>query len=219
MSEPEPPSRVESESPSEVVAGAVERLERLGQVRSVNVGAVRQVEHQGRTAATGIWKYPVAGRVAVRGVNLDGDDQGDRRHHGGPDKAVYAYATEDYAWWANELGHDLEPGTFGENLTLDGVDLTSSVVGERWLVGTAVLEVCQPRTPCWKLGLRMADDRFPARFMAAARPGAYLRIAREGEVGAGDEVLSFQRPEHGETIGVVARERQARSATSSSGRL
>jgi MOSC domain-containing protein YiiM len=176
------------------------------------VGAVRLVKHRGQEATTGIWKEPVAGPVAVRGVNLKGDDQADRRFHGGPDKAVYAYALEDYAWWADELGHALAPGTFGENLTVEGIDLTAAVVGERWLVGTAVLEVRQPRTPCWKLGLRMGDDRFPARFAAAGRPGAYLRIAREGEVGAGDEVLRFYRPDHGPTIGQVAQQR-SRSRT------
>ena len=179
-------------------------------MRSVNVGAVRRVRHRGRDATTGIWKTPVAGRVAVRGVTLEGDDQANRRLHGGADKAVYAYASEDYAWWAGELGHDLAPGTFGENLTVEGVDLTAAVVGERWLVGTCVLEVCQPRTPCWKLGLRMGDDRFPERFAAAGRPGAYLRIAREGEVGAGDEVTRFYIPEEGPTIGDLAQARAQR---------
>lgn len=179
----------------------------IGGLRSVNVSTARRVEHRGREATTGIWKRPVAGRVAVRGVNLEGDEQADRRVHGGADKAVYAYASEDYAWWAGELGRKLAPGTFGENLTLEGVDLGAAVVGERWLVGTAVLEVCQPRTPCWKLGLRMGDEAFPARFTAAQRPGAYLRIAREGELGAGDEVVRFHRPYHGITIAFVARAR------------
>ena len=94
-----------------------------GRVVSVNVGRPRVVEWHGRAVETGIWKAPVTGRVAVRGVNLDGDDQADRRVHGGPDKAVYAYALEDYDWWAERLGRDLEPGTFGENLTVEGVDL------------------------------------------------------------------------------------------------
>ncbi len=182
----------------------------VGVVRSVNVGVVRQIEHRGRSARTGIWKHPVVGRVAVRGVNLDGDDQADRRLHGGRDKAVYAYAAEDYAWWAGELGHELEPGTFGENLTIEGGDLRAALVDERWLVGTAVLEVSQPRTPCWKLGLRMGDERFPARFTAAGRPGAYLRIVREGEVGAGDEVVSFHHPDHGVTLAQVAEDRGRR---------
>ncbi|HWH35944.1 MAG TPA: MOSC domain-containing protein [Acidimicrobiales bacterium] len=182
-------------------------VETIGTVRSVNVGRPRTVEHRGRPATTGIWKEPVPGPVVVEGVNLAGDDQADRRVHGGPDKAVYAYAGEDYAYWSAELGRALAPGTFGENLTLAGVDLTGAVVGDRWLVGTAVLEVCQPRTPCWKLGLRMGNDKFPARFNQAGRPGAYLRIARPGEVSPGDEVVHFHRPEHGITVGQVARAR------------
>src|SRR4051794_16466748 len=112
-----------------------------GAVESVNVGAVQSVEVDGRSVLTAIWKSPVDGRVALRGVNLAGDDQGDRTVHGGPDKAVYAYAREDYDWWASELGRSLEPGTFGENLTVAGLDLNASVIGERWEVGTALLEV------------------------------------------------------------------------------
>jgi MOSC domain-containing protein YiiM len=155
---------------------------------SVNVGGVRTVEWYGRAVTTGIWKAPVAGRVAVRGVNLDGDDQADRRVHGGPDKAVYAYAVEDYAWWSEQLGHELGPATFGENLTVEGVDLGALVIGTRWRVGTTELEVAQPRIPCYKLGLRMGDADFVDRFGDAARFGAYFRIVREGDVGAGDEV-------------------------------
>ncbi len=194
---------------NEPSGSALDDMRVIGEVRSVNVGAIRRVEHRGREVTTGIWKEPVAGPVAVRGVNLEGDDQADRRFHGGPDKAVYAYAVEDYAWWEAELGRALAPGTLGENLTVEGIDLAAAVVDERWLVGTAVLEVCQPRTPCWKLGLRMGDDGFPARFSAAGRPGAYLRISREGEVGAGDEVIRFHIPDRGLTIGEVARTRRS----------
>lgn len=152
---------------------------------------------------TAIWKGPVVGRVAVRGVNLVGDEQADRESHGGPDKAVYAYAVEDYGWWSEELGDDIGPGTFGENLTLAGVDVTGAIVGERWDIGSSVFEVCQPRTPCGKLGVRMGDPRFPRRFAAAGRPGAYLRIHAEGDVGPGDEVRITHRPAHGLTVGGV----------------
>jgi MOSC domain-containing protein YiiM len=160
----------------------------MARVVSVNVGGIRTVDWSGRSVTTGIWKTPVAGRIAVRGVNLAGDDQADRRVHGGPDKAVYAYAVEDYSWWTSELGRDLAPGTFGENLTVGGVDLGASVIGARWRVGSTELEVSQPRQPCFKLGLRMGDAAFVDAFGAAARFGAYLRIRREGEVGAGDEI-------------------------------
>ncbi|MET0490631.1 MAG: MOSC domain-containing protein [Acidimicrobiales bacterium] len=172
----------------------------VASVVSVNVGEQRDVEWFGRTVRTAIWKEPVAGRIAVRGVNLAGDDQADRRVHGGPDKAVYAYALEDYGWWCDELGEVVGPGTFGENLTTEGLDLSAAVVGERWRVGTTVLEVAQPRQPCAKLGMRMGDPAFRERFDEAGRPGAYLRIVEEGDVGAGDPVEVIHRPEHGLTI-------------------
>ena len=133
-----------------------------GRLLAVNVGAPREIEWLGRRETTSIWKSPVDGRVAVRGVNVAGDDQADREVHGGPDKAVYAYAREDTAWWERELGRELEHGNFGENLTVSGVDVTGAVVGELWEVGSAVLEVAQPRIPCWKLGARMEDASFPS---------------------------------------------------------
>jgi MOSC domain-containing protein YiiM len=176
-----------------------------GKLLAVNVGSPRAIEWLGRREATSIWKSPVDGRVPVRGVNVAGDDQADREVHGGPDKAVYAYAREDLDWWERELGRELEDGNFGENLTVSGVDVTGAVVGTRWQVGSAVLEVAQPRIPCWKLGARMEDSSFPVHFAAAGRPGAYLRIVEEGEIGAGDEVRVGAKPEHGLTVGDVAR--------------
>jgi MOSC domain-containing protein YiiM len=176
-----------------------------GVVVSVNVGRARAVERDGQPATTAIWKSPVAGRVAAQGVNLDGDEQADREVHGGYDKAVYAYAIEDTRRWEAELGRSIGPGGFGENLTVEGLDLIASVIGERWIAGTAVLEVSQPRLPCWKLGVRMADPRFPQRFTRAGRPGTYLRIIEPGDVGAGDDVQVTSRPDHGVTIGDVWR--------------
>jgi MOSC domain-containing protein YiiM len=176
-----------------------------GHLRSVNVGRVRTIEFRDGSDRTAIWKSPVAGRVAVRGVNVDGDEQADRTVHGGPDKAVYAYSAEDLAWWTGQLGHPVEPGTFGENLTTAGLDLAAAVVGQTWAVGTTVLEIAQPRIPCYKLGIRMGDPGFPRRFAAAARPGAYLRIVSEGEIGAGDSIELVETPDHGVTIGMVER--------------
>jgi MOSC domain-containing protein YiiM len=176
-----------------------------GKLLSVNVGSPREIEWLGRREATSIWKSPVDGRVPVRGVNVAGDDQADREVHGGPDKAVYAYAREDLDWWEREIGRELELGNFGENLTVSGMDVTGAVVGERWQVGSTVLEVAQPRIPCWKLGARMEDASFPVHFAAAGRPGAYLRIVEEGEIGAGDEVRIGAKPGHGVTVGDVAR--------------
>jgi MOSC domain-containing protein YiiM len=189
-----------SESRTRVVGDTVVE----GRLLSVNVGTVRQIELAGQARTTAIWKLPVSGRVAVRGVNLAGDDQADRRVHGGPDKAVYAYAREDYAWWERQLGRRLDPGTFGENLTTEGIDLTDALIGERWRVGSVVLRVTSPRVPCWKLGVRMGDPGFPRRFAAAGRPGAYLAIVEEGQVGAGDRIQVIHRPGHGVTVGLVA---------------
>src|SRR5919205_1072755 len=123
----------------------------VARVISVNVGTPREVDTGRRIVRTAIWKHPVEGRVPVRGVNLAGDDQADRSVHGGPDKAVYAYAAEDTEWWERELGRQLGPGTFGENLTVRGLDVTGALIGERWRIGTALLEVTAPRIPCWKL--------------------------------------------------------------------
>jgi MOSC domain-containing protein YiiM len=176
-----------------------------GVVVSVNVGTPREVPWRGRTVRTAIWKHPVPGRVKVRGVNVDGDDQGDREVHGGVDKALYCYAAEDYRWWEAELGQELAPGTFGDNLTVRGIDVSGAEVGERWRVGGTLLEVAQPRIPCFKLGIRMGSQRFPRRFAAARRPGAYLRILAEGEVAAGDPVEVVHRPGHGLTVAEVSR--------------
>ena len=174
-----------------------------GRLLSVQVGRPRVVPRGDGVASTAIWKDPVESRVAVRGVNLDGDDQADRTVHGGPDKAVYAYASEDTAWWEETLRAQLGPGAFGENLWLEGVEVTDAVIGERWAVGSTLLEVCQPRFPCFKLGLRFGNPRMVKAFAVVRRPGAYLRILEEGELGSGDAVEVVHRPEHGITIALV----------------
>jgi MOSC domain-containing protein YiiM len=176
-----------------------------GSVVSVTVARPSEIEWLGRTATTSIWKEPVTGPVSVTKVNLAGDEQADLRFHGGADKAVYAYAREDYDWWAGELGGPLADATFGENLTVAAINVTGAVVGERWAVGSALLQVTGPRTPCWKLGARMEDVEFPVYFAAAGRPGAYLRVLDEGDLEAGSEVAVVQKPSHGLTVGEVAR--------------
>jgi MOSC domain-containing protein YiiM len=160
----------------------------VGRLLSVNVGRPKAVDTGNRVVETAIWKAPVEGRVRVRGVNLDGDQQADLTVHGGPDKAVYAYAIEETRLWQGELGRELGAGAFGENLTTAGIDVSGALLGERWRVGTTLLEVVQPRLPCFKLGLKMGDPRFVKRFGQASRPGAYLRIVEEGELGAGDAI-------------------------------
>jgi MOSC domain-containing protein YiiM len=177
----------------------------MAQVASVNVGRPRTVVWRGREVTTAIWKTPVAGRVPVRGVNVAGDDQADRRVHGGPDKSLYAYGLDDYRWWEATLGRPVGPGAFGDNLTVAGLDPSAALIGERWAVGSTVLEVTAPRIPCFKLGIRMGDDSFPRRFAAALRPGAYLAIVQEGEIGAGDPIEVVHRPGHQVADRTVAR--------------
>jgi MOSC domain-containing protein YiiM len=177
----------------------------IGRVVALSVGEPRTVSWHGRDVTSAIWKQPVTDRRLLRGVNLDGDDQADRRVHGGPTKAVYAYSDEDYAWWATQLGFTLGPGTFGDNLTVTGLDLAERLVGERWGIGSAVVRVTEPRIPCFKLGMRMGDVGFVERFADAARPGSYLAIDAEGEVGADDPIELLHRPDHRITIGTVER--------------
>lgn len=173
-------------------------------VRSVNIGQVRELMLRGKPQPTGIFKEPVTGRVMLSNHGVEGDIQADRSAHGGPLKAVYSYSAEDYEWWAGELGIPMPPAIFGENLTLQGVSTTDALVGERWAIGGAVLEVTQPREPCWKLGQKMGDPEFPRRFREAGRAGAYLSIVQEGDVGAGDAVVVVNRPSHPISIGMLA---------------
>lgn len=173
-------------------------------IRSVNVGRPqpREFAEIGRTA---IDKRPVPGRVRARTLGLDGDQVADTRHHGGVDQAVYAFAREDLDRWMEQLGAPIPDGGFGENLTTSGYDVNAAEVGERWRVGDAVLEVASIRTPCndfkgW-MGLNGYDNTgWVKRFAADARPGPYLRVVVEGELGAGDEVEVVHRPGHGVTV-------------------
>jgi len=175
-----------------------------GIVVAVSVSPVRTVEDRGALIATGIFKTPVTGSVPLRGVNLDGDDQADRDNHGGPIRAAYAYAEEDYAWWERTLDRTLQPGKFGENFTLRGIDVSGALIGERWRLGTAVVQVTSPRVPCYKLALTMDDPKFVRTFARALRPGAYLSIVEEGRVGSGDAAEVLSRPEHRLTVAEMA---------------
>jgi len=176
-----------------------------GRVLSVNVGTVREFEYNGRTARSAIWKTPAVGRTAARGVNLAGDEQADRGAHGGPDKALYAYSIEDARWFEKEIGRALTNGEFGENLTTEGIDVNDALIGEHWEIGTTVLEVSEPRVPCWRLGVRMNDNLFVRRFTEALRPGSYLRIIVEGDVGTGDEIRLVEKPKTDLTVRDVFR--------------
>lgn len=158
-------------------------------VVSINVGKIRKIEWRGRVVCTGIWKTPVGAEpVVVRSTHVEGDEQADPTVHGGPDKAVYAYAAEDYRYWTEAEGVAAGPGLFGENLTTVGLDLRVAQAGERWHIGTALFEVTQPRLPCFKLGIRLADPAFPRRFQAVGRFGTYLRVLENGTIRVGDRI-------------------------------
>ena len=154
---------------------------------------------------SGIDKRPVEGRVPVYQPGLENDVQMDRRNHGGEGQAVYAYGQEDAEWWAAELDRDLPPGRFGENLRTSGVDLTGALIGERWRIGTALLEVTAPRIPCATLEQFWDVPQMVKRFTARGATGAYLRVLETGDVGAGDDVEVAFRPDHGITIGSAFR--------------
>ena len=173
--------------------------------RVLTVNVVHQV-FRGPIRETAIDKRPVAGPVDVGRSGLAGDVQCDTRYHGGPDKAVYAYAAEDAAWWAGELQREIPPGLFGENLTTVGLDVTGAVIGERWLVGDdgVLFEVRMPRTPCANLSARMDIARFHRRFAASGRTGALLSVLTPGRIAAGDIVRIERRPDHGVTVGDLA---------------
>lgn len=153
-----------------------------------------------RPNRSGIDKKPVAGRVAVHPLGLDGDVQVNRKHHGGEGQAVYAYAQADADWWAAELDRELPPGRFGENLRTTGLDLRNAVIGEQWQAGTARFEVTAWRTPCANFARFWGVPDLVKRFAAHGATGAYLRVLETGDVGAGDTVEVLSRPDHGITV-------------------
>lgn len=170
------------------------------QLLSVNVGQPTALQVGQHTTVTGIRKHPVPGRVRVTAQGLDGDHVLNRKHHGGPDQAVYVYTREDYDHWREALGRTLEPGTFGENLLISGLESAGVRIGERFRVGEVLLEVTAPRIPCGTLGARMEDAGFVKRFARARRPGFYTRVLAGGEVGRRDEVTRIPAPEGAPTI-------------------
>lgn len=162
-------------------------------VVSVNVSTPKTVEHEGRMVSTGIYNEPVTGRIMVHKLNLDGDGQADLSVHGGVYKAVYAYDLNSYRYWRRELGrNELANGHFGENLTVEGMPDDQIHIGDAFRVGSAMLEVTQPRTPCFKLEMKMGLPGFSRQFLISGRLGFYLRILEEGEVGAGDPIERVQ---------------------------
>ena len=168
---------------------------------SLNVSLPRDVIWKGRTVTTGIFKEPVAGSVRLRKLNLDGDRQADLSVHGGPDKAVYAYPSEHYAYWRGELVRpELTWGMFGENFTADGLLEKETNIGDKFRIGSALVMVTQPRMPCYKLGIKFGQDDMLKRFLTSLRSGFYFSVLEEGEVAAGDEIKLVARDPNNVTI-------------------
>src|SRR5215469_9643852 len=173
---------------------------------SVNVGLPREIVWKGVTVRTAIFKEPVAGAVAIRGLNLTGDQQADLTVHGGSDKAVYAYPAEHYEYWRKQLPDvSLSWGAFGENLTTDALWEDTLCVGDLLRVGSAVLQVTQPRMPCYKLALRFNRDDMIKRFLLSGRSGFYFSIVEPGQVSAGSKVKILSRDPNRVTVADVLR--------------
>jgi len=173
-------------------------------VVSVNVGTPKAVLMGGRTVLTSIFKSPVEGRVAVRRHNIAGDKQADLTVHGGPYKAVYCYPAEHYRFWTEQLPDmELAPGIFGENLTTEGLVEEQVYVGDQFRVGSAVLQVTQPRMPCFKLGIRFGRLDMVKRFWRSQRSGFYFSIVEEGDVAAGDPIERTVRAPDGISVADV----------------
>jgi MOSC domain-containing protein YiiM len=164
-------------------------------VISVNRGPEDDLLVAGKPARSAINKQPVPGRVAVGLLGLTADTCADKENHGGRDQAVYAYAREDLDWWTEQLGRELRNGLFGENITTAGLDISGALIGEVWQLGEVVVQVTAPRIPCVTFQSWMDEPHWVKRFAAGRRPGAYLRVLREGSVGAGDELTVRSRPD------------------------
>ena len=170
----------------------------MARLLSVNVGLPRDIEWRGRTVRTGIWKEPVQGRRRVYRLNVKGDGQADLGGHGGEQRAVFVYQIESYRYWEERLGRrGLVYGQFGENFTIDGLPDDEVCIGDRYRIGTALFEVTQPRVTCYRVGIRMDEPQMPALLTSSGRPGFYLRVLEEGDVGSGDSIFPITKgPEH-----------------------
>jgi MOSC domain-containing protein YiiM len=168
---------------------------------SVNIGREQVIQNAKASGVTGIYKLPVTTPVHITSYGIPEDAVCDKKHHGGLDQALYVYGAPDYAWWSNDLGRELSPGTFGENLTISGFESATLSIGDRLQIGAVSLQVTAPRIPCQTLAARMEDPQFVKRFRAAERPGLYCRVLKEGMVQVGDPV-SVERYD-GQTITVI----------------
>jgi len=157
-------------------------------ILSINIASQETISFNNNDIHTGIFKRPIEGEIQVNKLGLSGDTVVDKKVHGGIDQAIYLYHQEDYDWWSEQLGRQLEPGTFGENLTIAGASDVSWVIGDRLIINGVELEISAPRTPCFKLGVKMGDNTFVKRFAEACRPGAYARVITEGIIRQGDTI-------------------------------
>jgi MOSC domain-containing protein YiiM len=173
---------------------------------SINVGRPRNLEWRGKTVSSSIFKEPVAGPVGLQRLNLAGDEQADLSVHGGADKAVYAYPSEHYAYWREELpGVELPWGVFGENLTTEGLSESTLQIGDQLNIGSAELRVTQPRMPCFKLAIRFGRPDMVKRFQRSGRSGFYLSVLQEGVITAGDSIRVVPQEENSLTVAEIAR--------------
>jgi ferredoxin-NADP reductase/MOSC domain-containing protein YiiM len=176
----------------------------MARLLSVNVGLPRDIEWNGRTVHTGTWKKPVRGRCRVGKLNLDGDGQGDLAGHGGEQRAVFVYQIESYRYWQEQLKRsDFVHGQFGENFTIEGLPDDAVCIGDRYQIGSALFEVTQPRVTCYRVGIRMNEPRMPALLTSSGRPGFYFRVLKEGEVGAGDEIVKMGEAKESMTVAEI----------------
>jgi MOSC domain-containing protein YiiM len=157
-------------------------------VTSINIGQERTQQRKDYVETTGIYKLPVAGAVEIKRLGIEGDAVCDVKHHGGPDQAIYVYGGADYEWWSKELGRELSPGTFGENLTISDLASLDFNVGDTLHIGGVTLQVTAPRIPCGTFATRMGDSQWVKKFRRAERPGLYCRVIEEGTVNIGDVV-------------------------------
>ncbi len=173
-------------------------------IASVNVGQAEELTFGRQTFTTGIQKRPVGAAVRISRAAVGTDTICDTRNHGGPDQAVYVYSIDDYRWWSEQLGREVVAGTFGENLTISGLD-TELYIGDRLLIGDVVLEATSPRIPCATLAARMQDRKFGIAFRRAERPGVYFRVMNEGDVRVGDPVVLVDTPQRQVSVGELFR--------------
>lgn len=171
------------------------------QLISINIGKARTQQRKDYIETTGIYKMPVNGSVEIKSLGIEDDAICDKKHHGGPDQAIYVYGGADYAWWSNELGKEIAPGTFGDNLTISELESGQFNVGDYLHIGEITLQVTSPRIPCGTFATRMGDPQWVKKFRDAERPGLYCRVTKEGVVKAGDPVTVEKY--RGETVSIL----------------